>query len=74
MSGDPINSSRFAAFLPKRVTRPLRARIFQIIRPLFVKGIDPNEDFNCIECGCPVLLRHLYCGPCARDLKNMDDL
>ena len=37
------------------------ALIYNLIRPLFVKGWDFNEDYNCGHCGKPVLTRVLYC-------------
>lgn len=45
--------------------------IFDLIRPLFVKDIDPNEDYNCMECGTPVLRRILYCSTkCSRKFAS----
>jgi hypothetical protein len=34
---------------------------FNLIRPLFVKGIDPNEDYFCVICNRPVLKRYFCC-------------
>ena len=34
---------------------------FKLIRPFFVKDIDPNEDYNCMTCNEPVLRRYLHC-------------
>jgi predicted nucleic acid-binding Zn ribbon protein len=28
---------------------------------MFVRDVDPNEDYTCEVCGEPVLLRWLYC-------------
>ena len=39
----------------------IKTLIFRLIRPLFVKDICVNEDFECVECGEPVLKRMLYC-------------
>lgn len=39
----------------------IKEKIFKLIRPLFVKDIDPNEDFYCGNCGKPVLTRILFC-------------
>ena len=35
--------------------------IYSIIRPLFVKNWDRNEDFYCCTCYKPLLRRYLYC-------------
>jgi hypothetical protein len=35
--------------------------LFKLIRPLFVKNISPNEDFDCVTCGKPLLRRYLAC-------------
>lgn len=37
------------------------AKLYSIIRPLFVINIDPNEDFSCGWCGKPVLRRIVFC-------------
>lgn len=34
---------------------------YDLIRPLFVRGWNKNEDFNCGLCDRPVLRRYLYC-------------
>lgn len=39
----------------------LLAVFHKLIRPLFVKGIDPNEDFECGNCRRPLLKRFLTC-------------
>lgn len=39
----------------------IRERFFKTIRPLFVRDIDRNEDFNCCKCNKPVLRRFLFC-------------
>lgn len=41
--------------------RTIKALFFKLIRPLFVKGIDSNEDFVCVQCMEPVLKRQLFC-------------
>lgn len=41
--------------------RKVKALFFNLIRPLFVANIDPNEDFDCIICVEPVLRRQLVC-------------
>lgn len=40
---------------------PLLKRFYDLIRPLFVRNWDRNEDFVCGHCGRPVLRRYLYC-------------
>jgi hypothetical protein len=37
------------------------ALFYKLIRPLFVRDADLNEDYECIVCGKPVLHRRLYC-------------
>lgn len=37
------------------------AAFFRAMRPWFLADVDPNEDFNCMECGKPVLRRYLFC-------------
>jgi len=39
----------------------LKKLFFDLIRPLFVRDVDPNEDFVCNECGRPVLRRVVFC-------------
>lgn len=39
----------------------IKAIFFKIIRPLFVRNVDSNEDFTCCLCGKPVLRRFLFC-------------
>lgn len=41
--------------------RSMKKLLYDLIRPLFVNRVDPNEDFNCIDCGEPVLRRVLFC-------------
>lgn len=41
--------------------RNIKAWLFSIVRPLFVRDLDPNEDFACMQCGEPVFRRYLYC-------------
>ena len=44
------------------------AFVYRIIRPLFVKDLDPNEDYVCLMCCKPVLTRDLYCSAkCSRE-------
>lgn len=40
---------------------PWLARFYDLIRPLFVRDWDRNEDFVCGHCGRPVLRRYLFC-------------
>lgn len=52
--------------LPNQVAKYSRKKFllslfYDLIRPLFVKDVDPNEDYNCIRCGWPVLRRQLFC-------------
>lgn len=37
------------------------AVFYRVIRPLFVRDVDPNEDYNCTMCCKPVLRRYLTC-------------
>ena len=47
--------------------RAFKKILFDLIRPLFVRGWDRNEDFICGNCGEPVLRRWLFCSPeCCR--------
>jgi hypothetical protein len=39
----------------------VKAWLFKLIRPLFVRDLDPNEDFSCGQCGATVLRRRLFC-------------
>lgn len=39
----------------------LRAFVFRIIRPLFVRNVNANEDYLCCHCEKPVLRRLMYC-------------
>lgn len=39
----------------------LMKAIFDLLRPLFVKDWDRNEDYICGHCGRPVLKRYLFC-------------
>lgn len=49
--------------------REYKAAFFTWIRPLFVRDIDPNEDFICGSCGEPVLRRDLTCSKaCSEEL------
>ena len=41
--------------------RRIKAWLLRMIRPLFVGDVDPNEDYECCQCGEPVLERHLFC-------------
>lgn len=38
-----------------------RKFFFDLIRPLFVRNVDPSENFECNECRRPVLRRVLFC-------------
>lgn len=50
---------------------PFLAAWFNLIRPLFVRRIDSNEDFNCGSCGKPVLKRVLFCSvTCLREFDE----
>ena len=42
-------------------TMKIKAWLYKLIRPLFVKNINPNEDFICMTCCAPVLRRYLFC-------------
>lgn len=48
----------------------IKLLIFKIIRPLFVRNIDSNEDFCCTICGNPVLYRQLTCSKICSDRLN----
>lgn len=51
--------------------RRLKAWLFRLVRPLFVKDVDTNEDYECVICGEPVLRRHLTCSrECSSDLDR----
>lgn len=39
----------------------LRQLVFSAVRWTVVRGIDPNEDFNCCFCSKPLLRRDMYC-------------
>lgn len=41
--------------------RRIKAWLFRLVRPLFVRDVDPNEDYVCCHCGEPVLKRWLFC-------------
>ena len=43
------------------MSRSFKRFLFKLIRPLFVTNIDPNEEFECVICGEPVLKRKLVC-------------
>lgn len=47
--------------------------LYGLIRPLFVKDIDPNENFKCGFCGKPVLKRILYCSSICSDLDIIEE-
>lgn len=40
---------------------PLKTLVFDLIRPLFVKNIKPNEEFLCETCRGPILRRVVFC-------------
>jgi hypothetical protein len=44
--------------IPKKA---IKKWFFKLIRPLFVRNVDSNEDFSCGHCGEPVLKRFLFC-------------
>lgn len=46
--------------------------IYNLIRPLFVEDIDPNEDFVCGKCSKPVLTRVLFCSKRCEDLFDYE--
>ncbi len=39
----------------------IQEKFYKLIRPLFVKDVDLNEDYNCMQCDKPVLRRFLFC-------------
>ena len=39
----------------------MRARVYSVVRRLFVHNVNPNEDFTCVTCCKPLLRRVLYC-------------
>lgn len=41
--------------------RSVRARFYDLIRRIFWRDYDSNEDFTCTECGKPVFRRTLFC-------------
>jgi len=52
--------------------RWFKKKLYSLIRPLFVRNIDPNEDFVCMNCSMPVLRRILYCSfSCQLDLETV---
>ena len=52
---------RIRSLVLKRRKWWVRAVAMELIRPLVVRGVDCNEDFNCGFCSKPVLRRFLYC-------------
>jgi hypothetical protein len=52
--------------------KSIKAIVFKLIRPMFVKNIDPREDYECVMCGEPVLLRYLTCSKeCSEKFGNL---
>lgn len=50
--------------------RRAKAWLFRLARPAFVRDVDPNEDYECVACGEPVLRRDLYCSDeCGRKFE-----
>lgn len=48
----------------------LKAWLYRLIRPLFVRDIDPNEEYVCVMCCEPVLRRSLTCSKrCAHEFE-----
>lgn len=43
------------------------AIFYGLIRPLFVRNIDPNEDYSCGTCGKPLLRRYIFCSKACQD-------
>lgn len=39
----------------------IRRFLFDLLRPLFVQGIKPGEEFLCEVCRAPVLRRVVFC-------------
>lgn len=54
----------------KKLRRRIKARVFKIMRPIFVPDVDPREDFNCGHCGEPVLTRVLVCSDACGEAMN----
>lgn len=54
-----------------RRRQPLRWRVlaafYALVRPLVVRRLDANEDFECVQCGKPVLRRFLTCSRACGD-------
>ena len=51
--------------------RIIKAVAYKIVRPLFVRDVDPNEDYECVVCGEPVLRRYLTCSePCRAEFNK----
>ena len=46
----------------------VKAWFYKLIRPVFVKDVHPNEDYECVICGEPVLRRYLTCSKKCADL------
>jgi len=84
-----INSVGWNNFGPMSRFEYFQRKIYHILRVLFWKSFDPNEDFGCGNCGRPVFRRFLYCnarcsqyfdhhheahGPIARDVAMVEAL
>ena len=52
--------------------RKLKARLYAFIRPLFVKRVDINEDYECMSCREPVLQRDLFCSDRCREYARAE--
>lgn len=51
---------------------PVKAFVFSLLRPFFVPDADPNEDYECVVCGNPVLRRRWACSRrCEDDAEFM---
>lgn len=48
--------------------------LYKMIRPLFVKNIDPNEDFYCVYCNKPVLERYIFCSKECSELLEFNEI
>ena len=72
-----MNIKNKTLILFKSHRRPYKWRVldlfYSLIRPLFVRDVDSNEDYLCIMCGKPVLRRFLTCSiKCSNDFDTLD--
>lgn len=58
---DDGHRGEYSPPMRESLRRRVKALLFRIVRPLFVKDVDRNEDYECVECGEPVLRRDLVC-------------